>query len=849
MYCAKPPCAKQGDSMDCIDIIRQGVGRELTEDEVTTLFEQVKKEKKRIQNSVNAGDMEASLMQAVEKYADKTEITALAKKRALQMQAIVRAKAVDTVLNTFRGKEEDGLSALLTGTSYARTGARLSIDAVGQSFEGFYIGGLLNDIAELGAAHEKLFNSGALDLEVSRALKSLDGPDAQPYKGPREALGIAKVIKKWQESARTRQNNAGAWIGKELGYIVRQSHERSKIRAAGFEQWKKDIADRLDWTRTADGAFGFGESPDEFLRQAYDDIVTGVHIAPGPRDASLTRTETIGSAAARVSQERVLHFKDADAWFEYNQQYGRGNLREAVMSGLQSAARSTALMRGLGPSPQENFDAMFSDVVQTLFLRGDTDGVIRVNKSRNRLYNQLKEVDGTLNIEGNAIIAQVGRSFRMLESMNKLGGVVVSALPDISLFSSEMAYHGKSFLGRMGQGIASMLEGRGTDDQRRILSSLGVFFDGMAGDLTARFSGDELPGRMSRMMQVFFKYNGLNWWTDTWRKITGLMLSHDLALEKGLHWNGLSVERRRVLDLYGIDADSWDLIRQGNTRAADGREYLTPEGLNDVKEKDLAKVLLNRGKEPTEQRISDLRDEIATQLRTYFRDRIDYAVINPDAKTRSILRRGTSAGTFEGELIRFVMQFKSFPVAVLQRTWGRELHGRGADTRFGFLNNQHGEIKGLAQMILFTTLFGYGAMTAKDMLKGRSPRDPKDAKTWLAAALQGGALGIYGDFLFGERNRQGGGIVSSLAGPTAGTIDEINNIYTRIRDGEDVGANLLRFAINHTPGNNMWWFRTAFDYTIAYNLFENINPGYFNRMRRRVEKENSQQFWMRPVQW
>lgn len=825
--------------MDCIDLIRQGAGRELTEDEILALFEQVKKAKKRILNSRNAGDVESDLLDAVNGLADSLEIDALARKRALQLQADTRAKAVDFILNTFNGKEADGMSSLLTGTNRSRSGARLSIDAQGTALTGQYVGGLLADINALGKGHMKIFQKGALDLQVARALRGLEDPNSPRYEGPPEALQLAQVIRKWQETARVDKNKAGAWIGKEPGYIVRQTHDRGKIRSAGFEQWRADIEDRIDWTRTADGAYSFGESPEKFLREVYNDIVTGIHLTNTPRDVSLkaAHTDMLGNAAARVSRERVLHFKDADAWFQYNEQYGQGNLREAVLMDLQRAARTTALMRGLGPSPQANFEAVYADVLQTLRNRGDVDGVRRMERAKRPLLNQLKEIDGTLNIEGHEMVALAGRTWRTLESVTKLGAAVVSALSDIPLFSSEMAYQGRSFLGSMRDGVSLMLQGRGTAQQQRILSSLGVFFDGMSGDLIAKFSGDELPGRMSRLMQLFFKVNGLNWWTDSWRKAAGLMMSHDLALLKGTSWDALSRNRRRVLELYGIDADSWDIIRSGETRAADGREYLTPEAVYDVSDKGIADLLLKQGKDPTEQRIRDTRDDLALRLRTYFRDRIDYAVINPDAKTRAILHQGLGTGTVAGELLRFITQFKSFPAAVIQKTWGREFYGRETISE-SMLN--------FTRMILATTLFGYGAMSAKDMLRGRTPRDPSDPKTWFAAAAQGGALGIYGDFLFGARNRMGGGIVSSLAGPAAGTLDQLNDLYTRIRDGEDVAASAVRFGINHIPGNNLWWLRSAFDYYIGYSLFEWLNPGYYNRMRRRIEKENGQTIWLRP---
>lgn len=49
-----------------------------------------------------------------------------------------------------------------------------------------------------------------------------------------------------------------------------------------------------------------------------------------------------------------------------------------------------------------------------------------------------------------------------------------------------------------------------------------------------------------------------------------------------------------------------------------------------------------------------------------------------------------------------------------------------------------------------------------------------DWKFWPAAFLQGGALGIYGDFMYGASNtRYGSGPVEVLAGPTIGPLLEM----------------------------------------------------------------------------
>jgi len=71
---------------------------------------------------------------------------------------------------------------------------------------------------------------------------------------------------------------------------------------------------------------------------------------------------------------------------------------------------------------------------------------------------------------------------------------------------------------------------------------------------------------------------------------------------------------------------------------------------------------------------------------------------------------------------------------------------------------------------------------------------------------------------------------------------------TRIRTGEDIGANVLRTIINNTPFINLFYTRQALDYLFLYELQEMVNPGYTRRMESRIMRENNQQFFVPPSQ-
>jgi hypothetical protein len=159
----------------------------------------------------------------------------------------------------------------------------------------------------------------------------------------------------------------------------------------------------------------------------------------------------------------------------------------------------------------------------------------------------------------------------------------------------------------------------------------------------------------------------------------------------------------------------------------------------------------------------------------------------------------------------------------------------------------------LANFIALSSALGLLSYQSKQMLKGREPRE-LDAKTIMAGFLQGGGLGIYGDFLFAEYNRFGGGILETLAGPTAGTfsetIDLLNKTKTLFMEDDfefsKVGPEGLNLIKSNTPFMNIFYTKQAFDYLIFHHLQEMMRPGYLKRHERTLEREYDQEYMTPP---
>jgi hypothetical protein len=145
-------------------------------------------------------------------------------------------------------------------------------------------------------------------------------------------------------------------------------------------------------------------------------------------------------------------------------------------------------------------------------------------------------------------------------------------------------------------------------------------------------------------------------------------------------------------------------------------------------------------------------------------------------------------------------------------------------------------------------LGGYIRMTARDLAYGDQPRTPKNTgdafKLAGAAIAQGGGLGLLGDYLFGEINRLGAG-ASSAGGPIGTDVGRLYEIYNRtmrnIGDDKhspgDVWPELARFGLGHIPFANLFYTKAAFDYLVAYHMFEAMKPGWYRRTNELMKKQ------------
>ena len=783
-------------------------------------------------------------------------------------------KYVEYIFDNFNDDPAEGLVSILVGTNRRVAGARASVATQQQASVNQLIAGFNAKLK-----NEKSFQLfDKADKETQRRIVRTMYELNQKKTSMEEQLGmkppitetnpdiirLAEAMEGYSEMIRLKLNDRGANISKLWGYIVRQSHDPYLVRDAAkvlgknledmddgidpnlkskkdinynrnYKAWRDFVMEKLDQERTFAGV----EDIEEFMLFVYNSLVRNQYLkSDGANFTFGSRSTARGTdvaKAAGLSAKRVLHFKTADNWFDYNDKFGVGNLKESFFSGLQTAGRNIGIMDTLGTKPADNFGKIKKAVGNKLNKLGRSTQDLASDAKFDKF---LKVVDGSIYTVENFAVAKYSAIARAIASMAKLGGATVSAAADIGLYGSEMRYQGRSFLGGMAEAVGSLGKIKNTQQKKDIAEGLGFIADNTIYDVAGRYQvGDNLSKGFTKAQRFFFKLNLLSWWTNTLKEGSMLGMANYFAKQKNLAFDSLNPQLKSLFNVYNIDSTKWNIIRKtAMEKADDGKEFINIGLLDQISDADVKKITGLDDLSKRELQIE--KDKFKASVSGMLLDRSIYAVIEPDARVRATLTQGYLGGTGMGEAIRFFGQFKAFPLSIVQKVLGREIDyfkGPNKDLARG--------IVGLGSIIVTSGLLGYLSMTIKDLLKGRSPRDPTKLNSVMAAFLQGGGLGIYGDVLFQE-TRSGGDIIGNIAGPVPLTaFDLVQAIKYGIRgEGGKAGRTAYRAVSQSIPFMNLFYLKTAFDYLIGYQIMETMSPGTLRRIERRMKKNYNQDF-------
>lgn len=654
--------------------------------------------------------------------------------------------------------------------------------------------------------------------QLADILRELHGEST----GSPAAKEMAEAWAETAELARKMFNHAGGDIPKLDGWALPHNHDFIAVRNAGFEQWWSDIRPRLDLDRMTDYRTGrpFTEfSLREAAREAFAAISTEGWAG---REAG----SIYGQKLARRRQDhRFFIFKSADDWVAYHEQYGSGDVFSLMMGHIDGMARDTALMQVLGPNPTAQIRYMGDIVERDLRERAAAEGLptdrleSRARASRKRIEGMFEHFTGAVNAPINGRAARTFAGLRSVLQSAQLGAAALAAVTDVGfgrMAAGQVGIPMRRVLSRH----VKLLNPRNTGDQK-LAVRLGLIADHWSSLAVAqqRYLGEVAGPEISQRLADFtMRVSGLSPWTQAGRWAFGMEFMGTMADHAGKGLGQLPEAMQKTFERYGITSRDWDVARQTALYEHEGAQFLRPD---------------------------DMPDEVAAMK---FLDMIhtetEFAVPSASLRGRATLIGEGRPGTVQGEIIRSFAMYKNFSVTLVMTHFRRML---AMPTRY-----EQGRY--LAQLMVTTAVMGGFALQMKEIAKGRDPRNVNDPRFLGAALLQGGGLGIFGDFLFAQRNRYDKGLASTIAGPVFGLAGDItgliNENMARAAKREDtkVAAGVVDLVERYSPGSSLWYLRAGMQNLLWDELRKMVDPDATKRLRRierRFRREYGQDYWAR----
>lgn len=719
--------------------------------------------------------------------------------------------------------------------------------------------------AIIAGAHKNLSDvmfafqrKGLLGRRANRALmsdvvKELHGEAA----GDATAKYLALSIKQVFEDLRQRFNAAGGAIGKIDNFGLPHSHDRLKVTAAKRGPWKQAISELLDPDRMINPITGqpIGRSGlDAALDHVYTSIVSNnrAHLAPAAQRRGM------GAIANQRQDERFLVFRDAASWEAYHRRFGRGDVIQAIFNHVNGMARDTAAMEMLGPNPA----AMVEYLKQVTALEiGKREADLPTLAAETKIFPgsqaavaeyRLDSLWQTLRGRPQVVSGAAGvtADIKNLMTAAQLGATAVLAAatdPFIAAASRKLA--GLPAMKSVGK-MVTMLK---TSSREEVIRS-GIVWDEylhvMADEL--RFAGPAVGADWSRYVaDRAVTWSGLKPLTTGRKLVEARAWQSHIAEMSGKTFGQLDARFRTALEGFGVTPEHWNIWRSSIDPAGFVTQRQIELNGGAVQYLDMRQGALSSPAHAAEAKALAHR-AAAEKLSEVIQSWQERSVPSGTPNARSVVTGVTPRGTVPGELIDYLLQYKSFGLSFTSLQL--EAMGEMAAARGG----GKGWRTGLGYFAALTPALAIGGavyLQIKSLLDGKEPADMWDPAFIVQAILTGGGFGLFGDFVKAGENRFGQSLGASLAGPGVAFLGDtlgltVGNLLQAAR-GEDpqLGREFTRYLRRYTPVlASHWATRGAYNRLVLDNLQWLTDPKADKSFKAQAQnaKKNGTPFFVAP---
>ncbi len=673
--------------------------------------------------------------------------------------------------------------------------------------------------------------------------------------GDAEIAGLAKSVQDTLEQLRLHYNRYGGDIKKLANYGIPQSHSHYKVIQAGQDAWVKYTLPMVDRSkyRKEDGSRMNEAEVTEVLKSVYNTIASEGHNKASVQ-AHLVQSETdlpVGMNMQALHQHhREVHFKDADAWVKYQEDFGEVNFHDLLSNHIRRMSTEIGMMQTFGSNPEKLVKQLGHDLLNKMMQdpkyvkehRKIQKQAALINKHYDELAGQALPIDSNL--------AQVGGMLRSWTVASKMGSAFITAFSDQATMKLASEMHGIAYTKVFGKHIKQFTN----KEDRDFAISIGLGVREMTNALV-RFGDDDLSSASTKLAKAntntrklanaVIRASGLNHITASAKRAFGVSLMHHVSnLNSAKKWAELGDKDKKMLEGGGITEHEWNALQLvTRTEAPTGEKLITNQDIFKMSDDAILNYHNFDKTGYTAQELADhafkLKEQLANKYMNNIYTETNAAVLEVGARETTFMGLGRERGTVANELTRFFWQFKQFGLAVIFRQYSRAMAQGTPQEKFVYL----------AKLFAYTTVMGGLVAQIQNLTQGKDLDDPTTLDFYMKSIVKGGSASFLAD------------AISATADPTERSVKDFiipaafkdvmsvgtmvsgaGEAYLSERDSS-YGAEAINVAKNNIPFQNVWYSRLVFDRLVIAELQDIFDEGYRERKQRRQENNHNTSYW------
>jgi hypothetical protein len=600
-------------------------------------------------------------------------------------------------------------------------------------------------------------STGKNDLEIADAYdgKKVESPEAN------------KIAKLWKD-VYFPERNAGLISSNAMPFdhinedrSFRNSHDSNKLilggrsainEARSKEKFTTDFA-KQKWIDTIKKRFDLIHSdavlPDgsvdearlnQIIGKMYDDITTG-------KSDINTRSLVVNDRVAIQNRSRRrLQPKSMRDFVEYNQEYGQGNLMNAMLTDMQSSGNKIGIARILGDSPHAAYLDLRKVEQEVNPHTGKFGGLWWYQSD---LYFQ--QVTGVNKTAVSPTLAAIDANTRAVTAMARLPLVALRSLPDINYMATFAMNHGYNYFEAWGAHLTNMFDLIPSKQRKYLAKQYASMFRQHLGYVARYGEMNNISDRLNKISTGFFKVNLLHAF-DNGNKMSGLeLVAKGLGRHSSRKFENLPLATRNWINKF-MSPEEWELLRHKTQK-----KLFTVDNVDALSEKEI-KEFYEAGDKLRP--LHEVRNDLYRRVHAMSQIATENMVLNPGAFERATLLMGTKPGTISGVILRQLSHFKSYTLSFIDKVLVQGY--RSADA------NQQKLAWATAQLVGSMPL-AYGVMYFENLAMGKSMPDIRkmnlaEAEKFMIELIQPGLAMFTG--VLDPKHQNSDMIMSLLASPS-----------------------------------------------------------------------------------